>query len=568
MRVIYKRLILVFILLCILKIALSFLIPSPTMFADEYYYSSMARSFYKDGNFVIFGYPSTTHPPLYSIIVSVAYIFKDMRVVYSVFKIINALLSSLIIFPAWLLAKEFFNKRKSFWIACLCGIWPVGFIFSFFVMSENLFYFLFLFTVYFVYKSFADESIKWDFFAGLLLGLTYLTKMSTISLIIAIFIFSLFYIIKERDVSQIKRKILLYFISLLIVLPWLIRNGSVLEWTLSGIMGMAGVMEVSTLGQMANNIQKDIILFFAFVFYWILIYLSYLILATGGILFLFNLLSFRTKDKKFRIFSYITWISIICFVVFSSMISAHYDPGGSWLVGRPLGRYVASCIPLIIILGFANLKFKENFYKNKLKYILILSTLIIASFMLFSFKLFPVNSISLSYIGFIGLGIKYLITNNNIRILTMTIIFGLLPFGLLLIKYINFKKLLYFASLFFILINIIAFSMIYYNSNYRWHNLDQMQLGLWFNDNVDLTNVKILFDERDDKPENFLVGESADSLKKIPRLMRRAAFWMNAYIEVDSIDGLYEYDYVISKHDLDHNLVKEIGDFRLYKIRD
>ena len=137
MRAIYKKLILLFVVLVILKVGLSFLISTPTMFDDEYFYTSMARSFHDELSFKNYNSFSDTYPPLYPMILSTAFIFKDMKVVYTIFKIINALLSSLIIFPIWLLAKEFLNERKAFLVSILCGLWPVGLIFSFFVCLKK-----------------------------------------------------------------------------------------------------------------------------------------------------------------------------------------------------------------------------------------------------------------------------------------------------------------------------------------------------------------------------------------------------------------------------------------------
>ncbi len=568
MKGIYKKLILVFVILCILKIAISFLIPSPTMFDDEMFYSDMAKSFNKDFSFKIYESDiyspqyntygeSHAYGPLYPIILSIAYVFKNMRIVYNIFKIIGIILSSLIIFPAWLLAKEFLSSRKAYLVAILCGIWPGSFIFSFFAMPENLFYVLVLFTLYFAYKSFVEKNMKWDYLTGIFLGLSYLTKSLGVVLVVSIFLFSLGYILFKKDFSQIKRKIILYIISLLVVLPWLIRNGKLFGWSLSGITGYIPAFE-----SIGSGFSLSVML------YWTIIYLAYLILATGVIIFVLNLISFKNKDEKLRIFSILIWLSIIGFIIFSAIISigsAGYQNSNSntWLIGKPLGRFVEICIPLMLILGFSSIKLKEYFYKNRIKYILICSALIISAFNLFAFKLFPVNNISLSYVGFVNLGIKYL--TNNLRILIMTIIFCLLPFYLLLIKYLNFKRLFYLVGLFFVMINIIGFSMVYYNSNYRWNTLDQMQLGLWFNDNIGSTNSKILLDKEYDFSISIYEKDMSDSLEMVDRSIRVMLFWMSNHAEIDSLDKAENYDYIVTKKDLNYELVKQIGDFKLYK---
>lgn len=556
MRAIYKKLILLFIILCIIKIGLSFLIPSPTMFEDEYYYSSMARSFYKDSNFMIYGSPSSKYGPVYPIILSFAYIFKDMRIVYFIFKIFGALLSSLIIFPAWLLAKEFLNERKALLVSFLCSILPLGFIFSFYVMSENLFYPLVLLTIYSLYKSFTEQSIKWDLLTGVLLGLVYLTKVLGVILVFIIFTSFLINLFIKKDLRQIKRKFILYFAALLTVLPWLIRNGLNFGWSLSGIMGY--VKEI-------NDISTE---FSAYAFlYWILLYTAYLILATGAVIFILNLLSVKSEDKNLKLLFTITLVTVIGFILISSLHSAIYTNINNWFVGRPLGRYLEGCIPLMLILGFISLKYQRLLNNIKLKTCLILSFIVLISFKLFDFHLFPVNNIMLSYLGLISFGINYLIP--NYRLLIVTILSAIIPFGILLFKNIRFKKAINMMGLFFILINIISFGMIYYNSNYRWEPLEQMQLGLWFNDNVDSTNARVLLDERDSTEENIGDGKEKmlESSKLVERSMRRISFWMNANVYMGNAMDSKGFDYIVSKHELNNVLLKQIGDFKLYKIK-
>ena len=544
MRAIYKKLILLFVVLVILKVGLSFLISTPTMFDDEYFYTSMARSFHDELSFKNYNSFSDTYPPLYPMILSTAFIFKDMKVVYTIFKIINALLSSLIIFPIWLLAKEFLNERKAFLVSILCGLWPVGLIFSFFVLSENLFYSLFLFTIYFVYKSFTENKIKWDFLAGIFLGLSFLTKVLGIALVLGVGLSSLIHLFIKRDLSQVKRKTILFGISLLVVIPWFIRNGSLFGWNLGGIMGVGSIIEFREISMYLN---------FGTLFYWLLVYVAYLLLASGIILLILSLLNLKSENKNLKFLLIIFLTCLVSFIIISAVHSARSPPKeNDWLGGRPLGRYVESCIPLIILLSFLGLKFKEYFYKKRLKYSIICALFLIGGYKLFGFGLFPVNATSLSYIGLINLGINYLIP--NFSTLAVTVMFIISPLGLLFIKYINFKKLFYIVGVFFIMVNLIAFAMVYYNSNYRWGSSDQMQLGLWLNDNIPLNKEVLLDKDYDTDPSQ----EYKESIK-------RAAFWINRDVKMGNIGE--QSDYVITKQDSNYDLVKQIGDFRLYKTK-
>jgi len=146
MKKIINQLFIFYLAIVLLKILLSLLIPSPSIFSDDYVYIKLARSFFFDFNFTIHGVAVDVYPPLYPMLLSISYLFKDMTIIYPLMKVINALVSSLIIIPAFLLSKEFFNEKKSLIIALFISFIPSNFSFSPYIMSENLFYPLSLFT--------------------------------------------------------------------------------------------------------------------------------------------------------------------------------------------------------------------------------------------------------------------------------------------------------------------------------------------------------------------------------------------------------------------------------------
>ena len=142
MRKYVKNLIILYLILVFAKIILSYFVGSPMMFADDYNYMKMAESFFEGGKFIKLGID--TYPPLYPIALSISYIFKDMRISFFLMKIINVLVSSLIIIPAWLFAKEFLTQKRAFWCTILVSLLPISFAFSPYIMSENLFLPIFL----------------------------------------------------------------------------------------------------------------------------------------------------------------------------------------------------------------------------------------------------------------------------------------------------------------------------------------------------------------------------------------------------------------------------------------
>ena len=141
-------------------------------------------------------------------------------------KVLNAFVSSLIIIPAFLLSKEFFNEKKSLIISLLISIIPSNFSYSPYVISENLFLPLSLFTIYFLYKSFSENEYNYSILTGVFLALSYLTRAISISLLGA-FVLSyliLFFTKKFDRNLLIKKFILITAIFTLIMSPWIIRN--------------------------------------------------------------------------------------------------------------------------------------------------------------------------------------------------------------------------------------------------------------------------------------------------------------------------------------------------------
>ena len=125
-----KKLLILFLLLILLKIILSIFIQFPLGFSDSLTYQESAKTFFDTLD--ITKMAESKYPFLYSLIISPAFFFEDMNIVMLIIRIINSILSSLIIFPIYLLAKEFFNKKKSFLIAVICGFIP-----PFFIKSRN-----------------------------------------------------------------------------------------------------------------------------------------------------------------------------------------------------------------------------------------------------------------------------------------------------------------------------------------------------------------------------------------------------------------------------------------------
>lgn len=554
-----KNLKLVFCLILILivvKVLLSAFVPAPSQFSDEYIYSKLARSFFNEQTLAVHGQADDIYPPLYPIVLSPTYVFSDMQQVYFFMKVLNAILSSLIVIPAFLLAREFLSENKALLASILVAVIPATFSFTPFIMSDNLFYPLFLFSVYFIYKSFVDKNYKWDILAGVFIGLSYLTKVLGIVLLLAVmFVLFIKLFKKEQFLLDIKKKIVLLSAFFIVVGPYLLRN----FFLFGNVLGLHS-RELGTLRTLES---------IKLILSWSALYLGFLILASGIIFFIFYLYFVKNslKNNNLAIFSLIS-MSLIFFVILlaanhNAIGAVHYETLIPWLTKKPLGRYIDVLLPLIFIGGLIGYKYyKKN---NFVKYLLPVSAVLMFSAQLVFFPLFPASNMSLTWMGALKYGFEYFWYGKTSfdTIYSLPTFFFFIGLFLVVIAAIfilhkkNKLKLKLLAPaliIFFLMLSLLNVAVISYNSNKYWYSEDQMQLGIWFNEYDKENHSRVLFDER-------------DCVRKIPKINQSGicenskrytilGFWMNDDIRVDGIENLNNFDYVISKHNLDLELLK------------
>ena len=551
MKKIINQLFIFYLAIVLLKILLSLLIPSPSIFSDDYVYIKLARSFFFDFNFTIHGVAVDVYPPLYPMLLSISYLFKDMTIIYPLMKVINALVSSLIIIPAFLLSKEFFNEKKSLIIALFISFIPSNFSFSPYIMSENLFYPLSLFTLYFIYKSFLENGYKYNVLAGVFLALSYLTRTIAIN-IVGAFVVSyviLFFIGKINRSLIVKKFFVSFCFFIVIISPWMIRNFYLYGFNLKLLFGpyAQSALNIVTKFKLMNYIIK------------FLVYISYLILASL-IIFPFKLTNiFNKKNLNFLIL-------LIPLLIATLVIAANHGSRVvffEWFTGRYIGRYVDFLLPLIFIGGFIGAERIKVINKAT---VAIFSFFLVIGSLLTLHSLFPLNNMSLTWAGVLKYIFEFFFYDKidySIRLFTGSIIFFIALFLLLFIlllfleKTFSLKKLLPYFFIFLILLNLLNYSVDYYDSKVNWYDQEQMQLGLWLN-NYDSNKISnVLFDEEScgqlTKAEQEKICGGAGNARTV------IGYWLNDNIFVGDISKAQEYDYVISKNELDLPLIKKSG---------
>lgn len=575
-----KFLITFFVILVLVKILLALFIPMSTAFSDDHQYLKMARSFFFDQNFEAYNIKGVQLPPLYPILISITHIFNNSIYVYFTIKVINVLLSSLIIIPAYLLAKEFLSEKNSKIFTFIVALLPFGFSYNSYILTENLFYSLFLFSIYFIYRCLIYNKKLDVILAGLFVGLALLTRLHGVILLATLGILFIIDLFKKRINYKL---ILIALIAATIYLPWFIRN----------LIVFSNLPQVHSANiyswEVSNAFLRDSIFHSVYpLIIWLTTYSGALILSS---LIIFPLyLFYKSKDNKLNKLKSLSFISIIMTLLIAAnhhlRADNYFYKINDWIFfsGKLIGRYIDFVIPLIILIGFIGLihyKTSINNNNRKILNVSLLLVIIISSVHFISRSLFLPNNPSLTWIGLIKQGIDYIFYSKSLFYVNNTVLpsvslASLIIIPLLLIilfiliskLFVKLKlsKVFLILALFLILLNITNVCVSSYNAK-SWYETPQVKLSLWLNEHDKDKSSVILIDDR-----------YGGSLKKDNQTMLYIktdisaytvlGYWLNREIIIGNINDLERINYVITRDDkLNLDLIKKSENgIYLYKV--
>tara|TARA_Y100000310_G_C20683051_1_gene817192 strand:- start:1690 stop:3303 length:1614 start_codon:yes stop_codon:yes gene_type:complete len=499
-----KALILIFLALIVTKLILSTFIQVPLGYSDSLAYMQSAGDFFNDQSLI--DQAENKFPFLYPIIISPAYFFNDIH--FGII-LINAILSSAILFPAYLLSKEFLNKKKSLTIATITTLIPPVFIFTFIFMSESLFYTLFLLTIYFIYKAFKNNTLIWNILAGIGIALCFQTK------ILALFLFPTIVILAILNREKIYNKIILLVTALIATLPWIIARGTLYGYELFNIIGYPDSIEVSTGLHLTSKLT------------WFFLHIDYLIIATGIVFLILTLqaiIQYKQLTQNQKLLTQVTLVSTFFLFLITANHSGSYQHYYDY---RIVGRYIACIFPLFILLGATTLhKFKKI---SKTATIGTAAYIALTTPFLLYDTFFPINNSSWTHIGIL----KYILPSTVL--ITILLVIATLVF----LKNIKIQKLLTIAIIYFLLISLLNTAVIIYDTEYRWKPTEPVQLGLFLEDKTGRVLIDIdLTDFEYNKSENL-----ANSNERQIEVM---AYWLEDYI-IKDLGDYQDYDYIVTK---------------------
>ncbi len=160
-------LIFLFIALILIKILISLQFPTPWILGDEVDYAEKARVIIAEHTIFV---QSTDIPDIpfgYPMFIAPAFLLsQDKVVLYHIILSINAILTSLAMFPAYFIVRKFTtNGLLPVAGALLVASLPSITTYTFFIMSENLFMTLVIFSAFFYVKAWESDTWFWTLLA-------------------------------------------------------------------------------------------------------------------------------------------------------------------------------------------------------------------------------------------------------------------------------------------------------------------------------------------------------------------------------------------------------------------
>lgn len=316
--------------------------PAPLIFGDEVLYKGMSQSLFER-----LYYDNLLYPPGYPLVLAVSF-FMDYDF-YQMMKLINVLLISSTIFPAWKIARVYLPEKESFACAIILSLFPALYVMPRYIMSENLYYFLFMIAVYYYLKIIKENRNSSYIVLGIVLGIMHLTRhfslVITMGFFLALFLDVNFYKNPLRWINhrRLQKSWILLLSYSCMYTPW-IAMGCLFGHNLYDIVGLS----ISSVFKSDKADMRSLLV-------WINYYGTYLLAMVLPVVpALLYLVSSIRKKKCLYLFSKFLWL--IIFVTVMSLAAAIRH---SWLQGynypQPayiIGRYIMYSAPLIFIAGW------------------------------------------------------------------------------------------------------------------------------------------------------------------------------------------------------------------------
>ena len=206
------------LIIFLIKAVSSTAFQSPWIMYDEATYDNIARNIWNGSGFVTDLEFAHNYPPLYSLCISICYILIKKMLVYHAMLGLNALITSLILIPSFLILREFTSSKIALIGAILVTVNPANFIYTYTIMSENLFNLLFVLSAYFILKSEQGSHHVYTYLSGIFVFLLVMTRDTGWAMVLGFSAIVIVDLIRVREWSRSLRYTLSFGIPYILYL--------------------------------------------------------------------------------------------------------------------------------------------------------------------------------------------------------------------------------------------------------------------------------------------------------------------------------------------------------------
>jgi len=355
----YGVVILFFLFVSIKLILLLPIVQNLALYSDALVYSQMAQQ-------INMGWLSIAeynhYPPLYPFTIS--FIFSLNRLyIYHYLVVVNVLFMTSAIFPIYFISQKYFGRLFSLFIALASATYGAQLFYPSLFMSENIAYPLFFWSLYFAVT---DAPIRrldrlWNVLLGFTIGLMWLSRYATITLLPVFLIIS--YFKPEPGLNGINIRLSKELI-IRIFTVFTIATSLFMIWVVAGFV--QGVEIKALLGLLVEGKGPKPSRSIEEILFWWGISLTYLILMASPV---FTQLIGSIKIKKplqlwedFQTSPYLFWhISVFLLSAAMIFVTTRHAWQASYNIDYPqnyIGRYLIYLPVLLWISGLLRLKEK------------------------------------------------------------------------------------------------------------------------------------------------------------------------------------------------------------------
>jgi len=232
----------IFVVALALRLGYALTQPETYWDEDEVVYLTIARNLVEGDGLILTPYRKAAFPPLYPLFLAGLFqigvsIFSAARVVQSIFGAVSCLLLMGITKMAFSTGNKDGTIDAGIIVAGLMAIYPVLVFYCARLMTETIFIFLILMSIFSLLKSLrSSHRFGWLGLGGVMMGLGVLCRPTLLPFSIFVIVWL---VISPIDNKQIIKSVLFFFVPLiLVILPWTARNyqvlGGVIPVTSSG----------------------------------------------------------------------------------------------------------------------------------------------------------------------------------------------------------------------------------------------------------------------------------------------------------------------------------------------